>query len=129
MFEDDIEIKIFLELTHEFSNSLIDQEDDNEDGKVEEIAEDEIAGHKIIELKSNFIPKGLVPLERIFLKDDTPLKPVVQSSEENVADCNIGTAEHPGMVKISKALTTEQRNRYIKLLKEHVEVFHGLMKN
>ena len=119
MFEDDIEIKIFLELTHEFSNSLIDQED----GKVEEIAEDEIAGHKIIELKSNFIPKGLLPLERIFSKDDTPLKPVVQSSEENVVDCNIGTAEHPRMVKISKALTPEQRNKYIKLLKEHVDVF------
>ena len=62
MFEDDIEIKIFLELTHEFSNSLIDQEEDEEEGQVDEIAEDEIPGHKIIELKSNFIPKGLVPL-------------------------------------------------------------------
>ena len=27
------------------------------------------------------------------------------------------------MVKISKALTTEQRNRYIKLLKEYVDIF------
>ena len=74
---------------------------------MEEIVEDEIAGHKIIELKSNFIPKCLVPLERIFLKDDTPLKPVVQSSEENVVDCNIGSVEHPKMVKILKALTNE----------------------
>ena len=64
--------KIFLELTHDFSDSLIDQEEDDEDGDVEEIAENEIAGHKIIELKGNFIPKGLVPLERIFSKDDTP---------------------------------------------------------
>ena len=123
MFEDDIEIKIFLELTHELYNSPIDQEEDEEDGDVEEIAENEIDGHKIIELKGNFIPKVLVPLERIFSKDDTPLKPVVQSSEENVVDCNIGTAEHPRMVKISKALTAEQRNKYIKLLKEHVDVF------
>ena len=38
-------------------------------------------------------------------------------------DCNIGTKEHPGMVNISKALTTKQRNRYIKLLKEYVDVF------
>ena len=38
-------------------------------------------------------------------------------------DYNIGTLEHPRMVKISKALTTEQRNRYIKLLKEYVDVF------
>ena len=123
MFEDDIEIKIFLELTHEFSNSLIDQEEVDEDGDVEEIAEDEIDRHKIIELKGNFIQIGLVPLERIFLKDDTLLKPVVQSLEENVVDCNIGSAEQPRMVKISKALTAEQRSRYIKLLKEHVDVF------
>ena len=40
-----------------------------------------------------------------------------------MVDCNIGSAEHPRMVKISKALTAEQRNRYIKLLKEHVDVF------
>ena len=38
-------------------------------------------------------------------------------------DYNIGTKEHPRMVNISKALTTEQRNRYIKLLKEYVDVF------
>ena len=107
MFEDEIEIKRFLEITHEFSNSIIDQEEDEEDGQVEEIAENEIAGHKIIELKINFIPKGLVPLERIFSKDDTFSKPVVQSLEENVVDCNIGCAEHPRMVKILKALTAE----------------------
>ena len=65
----------------------------------------------------------MVPLEIIFSKDGTPLKPVVQSSEENVVDCNIGTTEHPRMVKISKALTAEQRNRYIKLLKKHVDLF------
>ena len=100
MFKDGIEIKRFLELTHEFSNSPIDKEEDEEDGHVEEMVENEIDGHKIIELKSNFIPKGLVPLERIFTKDDTLLKPIVQSLEER-------------MVKISKALTAEQRNRYI----------------
>ena len=38
-------------------------------------------------------------------------------------DCNIGTTEHPRMVKISKTLTAEKRNKYIKLLKEHVDVF------
>ena len=62
-------------------------------------------------------------MERIFSKDDTLLKPVVQSSEENVEDCNIGSVEQPRMVKIYKALTAEQRSRYIKLLKEHVDVF------
>ena len=74
-FEDDLDIKRFLDLTSEFSNSLIDQEQDDGTEDNESSAENEIAGHKIIELKSNLIPKGLVPLERIFSKDDTPLKP------------------------------------------------------
>ena len=64
----------------DFSNSLIDQEQDDGIEEFEGVAENEIASHKIIELKGNFIPKGLVPLERIFSKDDTPLKPVMQSS-------------------------------------------------
>jgi len=38
-------------------------------------------------------------------------------------DCNISIAEHPRMVKISKALTIEHINRYINLLKEHLDVF------
>ena len=38
-------------------------------------------------------------------------------------DCNIEIVEHPRMVNISKELTVEQRNRHIKLLKEHVDVF------
>ena len=74
VFEDDIVIKRCLEMTGEFSNSLIDQEQDDGTEDNESSAENEIAGHKVIELKSNFIPKGLVPLERIFSKDDTPLK-------------------------------------------------------
>ena len=117
VFEDDIEIKRFLELTGEFSNSLIDQEKDDGTKYIDKFPENEIAGHKIIELKNNFIPKRLVPLERIFSKDDTPLKPAMQSSEENVMDCNIGTKEHPRIVNIPKALSVEQRERYIKLLK------------
>jgi len=74
VFEDDLEINRFLELTGEFSNSLIDQEQDDGTEYTEGFAKNEIVGHKIIELKINFIPKGLVPLERIFSKDDTPLK-------------------------------------------------------
>ena len=65
----------------------------------------------------------MVPLERIFSKYDTPLKPAMQSSEENVMDCNIGTREKPGILNISKAISMEQRERYVKLLKEYVDIF------
>ena len=66
-------------MTSEFFNSLIDQDQDDEIEYAEEYSENEIVGHKIIELKGKFIPKGLVPIERIFSKDDTPLKPAMQS--------------------------------------------------
>ena len=69
-----------MELTGEISNLLIDQDEDEEVEEVDEYSENEIAGHKIIELKRNFIPKGLVPLERSFSKYDTPLKPTMQYS-------------------------------------------------
>ena len=61
-FEDDIEINNFLELTSEFSNLLIDQDEDEEVEQVDEYSKNDIAGQKIIELKGNFIPKGLITL-------------------------------------------------------------------
>ena len=80
VFEDDLEINNFLELTGEFSNSLIDQDQDDELEDVVEYSKNTIDGDKIIELKENFIPKGLVSLESIFSKYDTLLKPSMQSS-------------------------------------------------
>ena len=47
----------------------------------------------------------------------------MQSLEENAMKCNIGTKEQPRIVNISKALSVEQRERYIKLLKEYVDIF------
>ena len=78
--------------------------------------EQPIVDHTIIELKGNFIPKDLVPLERLFLKDDTLAKPVVQSSEENVSSYNIGTESQPKIVKISKLLSEENKKKYISFL-------------
>ena len=38
-------------------------------------------------------------------------------------NCNIGTKEYSSIVKISKALSAQQRERYIKLFKEYVDIF------
>ena len=91
VFQDDLEINKFLELIGEFSNSRTDEEQDDDVDEFPYFPKQSIADHKIIELKGNFIPKGLVPLERLFLKDNTLAKPTVQSSEENVSSYNIGT--------------------------------------
>ena len=102
---------------------MIDQDQDDEVEDAAEYSENTIVGHKIIELKGKFNPKVLVPLERIFSKYYTLLNPTMQSLEENIISCNIGIEKHPKMVKFSKYLSVEQRNMYIKLLKEFVDIF------
>ena len=113
-----------MELAGEFSNSQIDEDQDDDDGnEFPSFTEQSIADHNIIELKGNFIPKGLVPLEILFLKDDNLAKPPVQSSEENVSNWNIGTGSQPKIVKISKLLSEENRKKYTSLLKMFVDIF------
>jgi hypothetical protein len=82
-----------------------------------------IADHKIVQLPSNHIPKGMVSLERLFYNNDVVVK--MSSSKENVdlIDCNLGTEKDPKHVKLSKSLSENQRVEYVKLLKEFYDVF------
>jgi len=59
---------------------------------------------EVLQLKDNVIPKGLIPLEELFDHDDVARKLTLQPTEKGVEDMNLGTAEHPKMVKLSKAL-------------------------
>jgi hypothetical protein len=85
--------------------------------------QDKIANHCMLVLKNNQIPKGLIPLERLFDQDDIPLKSTLRPHPEEVEDCNIGTKEDPKLVKISKYLPTQMKNKYVKLLKKYKDVF------
>jgi hypothetical protein len=82
-----------------------------------------IADHQIIQLPSNHIPKGLIPLERLFDGNDVAVKGRVSGDDADTAECNIGTPEEPKFVKLSKSLTEEQRAEYTKLLREFADVF------
>jgi hypothetical protein len=66
VFEDDLEIKRFIEAVEEFSSLHTDQDHDDIKCPHADIFLNKIADHKIIQLPSNHIPKGLVPLERLF---------------------------------------------------------------
>ena len=74
-------------------------------------------------LKNNQIPKGLIPLERLFNHDDIPLKTTLQPQPEEVKDCNIGTEVSPILVKVSRYLSPEIKSKYVKLLKKYKDVF------
>jgi hypothetical protein len=68
VFEDDLEIKRFLETMEEFSSLHIDQDHDDTKIPHADIFLNKIADQKIVQLPSNHIPKELVPLERLFDK-------------------------------------------------------------
>lgn len=54
-----------------------------------------MVGKKKLQLKGNAIPHGLVPLERLFNKDDIASKKIALEKDEQVEDCNIGSKEEP----------------------------------
>jgi len=77
---------------------------------------------EIIDLKDNFMPTGLTPLEDIFDSNDIPRKPKMQPLNAVIEDCNIGTTKNPKMVKLSKTLPPDQKPKYIDLFKEFQDV-------
>jgi ribonuclease HI len=117
VLEDDIEIRNFLETIDEFSALHIDQYPDQEGELHSEVFANKITNHHIIQLPSNHIPRGLVPLERLFDKNDVAIKGSVSSKDVDIAECNIVMQEEPNFVKLSSSLTNEQRVEYAGLLK------------
>ena len=78
---------------------------------------------EIIELKDNFLPTVLTPLEDIFDSNDIPRKPKMQPLNAAIEECNIGTIDKPKIIKLSASLPPDQKPKYIDLFKEFQDVF------
>jgi ribonuclease HI len=102
VFEDDQEIEKFLQSIDDFSALQIDEDQDPEPDHHPEELLDKVVDHQIIQLPSNHIPRGLVPLERLFDGNDVAVKGRVTGDDADAAECNIGTPEEPKLVKLSK---------------------------
>jgi ribonuclease HI len=124
-FSDDLELQRFLQTIEEFSSISIYQEGEEDESKNQQTSHllNKVVGHNIVELKTNRIPRGLVPLERLFNSDYVSGEVAIKNQGEEVMDYNIGTTENPKIVKLSKALTTEQKDRYVSLMKNFVDFF------
>jgi len=116
VFSNDKEIERFLQVVEEFGYKEIDQDNLNEEVNPQHFLK-EIAGHKILELKTNHLPKELVPLERMFHDNDVPVKTVDKGNDSNVLDVNISTENEPRIIKLSKELSDEERQIHMKLMK------------
>jgi len=68
-----------------------------------------IAQHKIVQLKNNYIPKGLIPLELFSDQTDVANKSFVRPQVDEVGDYNIGTENDPKFVKLSKYLHKDNK--------------------
>jgi hypothetical protein len=129
VFKDDEKIKKILEMVDEFSETHIDQENQNDPTWIMQECEhpeefqDKIANHRMLVMKNNQIPKVLIPIEILFDQDVIPLKSTLQPHPEEVEYCNIGTKETPKLVKISKCLPPEMKSKYVELLKKYKDLF------
>lgn len=82
-----------------------------------------IVDHNIIQLSNNFIPKGLIPLEKLFDQNDVIWNPQSISSQEDIEEINIGTNDDAKNIKIYASLDPETKNQYLKLLQNYKDVF------
>jgi hypothetical protein len=85
--------------------------------------QNQIDGRYIVQLKNNIIPKGLVPLEKLFDENDVARNPKITMNDKDVEDCNIGAQENLRIIKFPKTLSPEIKQRYIKIMKDFPDVF------
>ena len=84
---------------------------------------DKVADQNIVQLPSNYIPRGLVPLEDLFDHNDIPLKPAKKEQDAVVQEQNIGSQSHPKLINLSTELTADQRSKFCGLIKEFADIF------
>jgi hypothetical protein len=107
VFEDNLELKKILESIDEFAALHIDQDLDSEITPYADVFLYRIANHHIVQLPSNHIPKGLVPLEKLFDENDVAVKGKVSTDDANITECNLGTNKDPKYVKLLSILSRE----------------------
>jgi hypothetical protein len=123
VFEEDSEIKRFIEAIDEFSSIHNDQDEDLDEVNQNLNFHNMIVGHKILQFPTNHIQKYLVPLQRIFYHNDVLVKLPNSEKEVDVIDCNLETVANPKHVKLSKFPLAKYRAKYEEPLKEFIDIF------
>ena len=78
---------------------------------------------EVLQLKNNSIPKGLIPLEKLFDQNDVFRSPKIQVDDEEVESRNLGTIAMPKMIKLSKFLSADMNFKYVEMMKIFIDVF------
>jgi hypothetical protein len=123
VFEDDVELTRFLAVIDEFANLQIDQENEHDDEVEKPKFRSKIVVHEIVQLSTNKIPKGLVPLENLFDNNDVAVKLEKGEKDSEVLQYNVASEQDPKYVNLASHLTEKQKVDYGELLKEFVDIF------
>jgi len=123
VFEDDDEVNRFLQVIDEFSEMKIDQENETLEECPQPLLRNRIGQNIVVQLPSNHIPKGLVPLEKLFDHNDVPHKISQKEDQSAVHRHNIGSPNHPKYINLSTHLSAAQSSEYCTLMKQFVDVF------
>lgn len=122
-FKNEIEINEIedenIDRFHTTKFAKLDVENLNEVEFDETIEEDS----EVINLKDNFLPKGLTPLEDLFDSNVVPRKPNMEPLKFDIKECNIGTRENPKLIKLLNSLPPIEKVKFLELLKEFKDVF------
>jgi ribonuclease HI len=110
VFEDDDQIIRFMENNKEFTDSQVAFLADSMDLEV-------------INLQSNTLPKGCIPLENLFDRHDVFKGKRTNKQAEEALEFNIGTEMDPRMVKIGKGTTEKERKEILALIREFIDTF------
>ena len=117
VYWDDNERNAFLQSEGKFKDTPIEGDYEVDDQEMEANQMD------ILQLKDNVIPRGLIPLQKLFDHDDVAKKPSLVPTKKAVEDVNIGKTDKPKLVKFSKALSPEVKKKYVKFLSKFSDVF------
>jgi hypothetical protein len=74
----------------EFSDMHVDQQNLNVEESHNPKLKQKLGQHDIVQLPNNYIPRGLVPLKKLFYHNDVPYKPYKKEKDPDVHEHNIG---------------------------------------
>ena len=89
------------------SENFLDIEEEGEEAFEMGTLKDSLGGNNILQLKSNHIPRGLIPFEYLFDKNDVAKDPKVEPAMDVIEDIDIDTEGDPKIIKLSKRLPTK----------------------
>jgi hypothetical protein len=78
---------------------------------------------EIIDFPDVPLPKGVIPLERLFDRNDMYKGKSSRKIDNEVIEFNIDIEESPKMVKFGKGTTPDEREKLISLIREFNNVF------